>query len=58
MTDRESMRASWAVAGYWDRAVRLSRARAAIGYPNRTAVREIDGVPHLIDLDSDRRAPL
>ena len=58
MTGRDATRAPWATAGDWDRAVRLSRARAAINYPNRTAVRESDGAPHLVDLDSNRRAPL
>lgn len=58
MTGRDATRAPWATAGDWDRAVRLSRARAAINYPNRTDVREIDGAPHLVDLDSNRRAPL
>lgn len=54
----EASRAPWPRCSDWDRAVRLSRARAAIDYPNRTAVREIDGVHHLIDLDTDRKAPL
>ena len=58
MTGRDATRAPWATAGDWDRAVRLSRARAAINCPIRADVREIDGAPHLVDLDSNRRAPL
>lgn len=57
--DHDVARASWDTATPWDKAVRLSRARAAIDYPNRTTVTVIDGRPHLVDADDDtRKAPL
>lgn len=58
MTDYESTRAAWADAGDWDKAVRLSRARTALNYPNRTTVEERAGAHHLVDLDTNRSHPL
>lgn len=54
----EATRAAWGDATDWDKAVRLSRARAALRYPNRTAVADRDGAPHLVDLDTNRSHPL
>ena len=54
----ENNRPPWSDAADWDKAVRLSRARAALRYPNRTTVADRDGVPHLVDLDTDRSHPL
>lgn len=54
----EATRAAWRDAGDWDKAVRWSRARAALNYPNRTDVIERDGAHHLVDLDTDRSHPL
>lgn len=59
MTNRyESTRAPWPDAGPWDRTVRYTRARTALGYPARTDVQERDGVPCLVDLDTNRSYPL
>lgn len=54
----ESDRAAWSDATPWDKAVRFTRARTALGEPRNIDVQERDGAPHLVDLDTNRSHPL
>ena len=57
-TDYDATRPAWAGAGDWDKAVRLSRARAALAYPNHTTVEERDSAHYLVDTETNRSHPL
>lgn len=57
-TDYDATRTAWADATPWDKAVRFSRARTALGEPRHTDVQERDGAPCLVDLDTNRSRPL